>query len=76
MIFSQLIANGIIIVAALSSNWKLATILYLIKESFNDLDIPTSYDIVLDNADSSVQVNMHLDYEGQSIGSLVCMHRS
>ena len=29
-----------------------------------DLDIPTSYDIVLDNADSSVQVNMHLDYEG------------
>ena len=29
-----------------------------------DLDIPTSYDIVLDNVDSSVQVNMHLDYEG------------
>jgi len=29
-----------------------------------DLDIPTAYDIVLDNADSSVQVNMHLDYEG------------
>ena len=41
MILSQLIANGIIIVAALSSNWILATVLYLIKESFNDLDIPT-----------------------------------
>ena len=41
MILSQMIANGIIIVAALSSNWILATVLYLIKESFNDLDIPT-----------------------------------
>ena len=29
-----------------------------------DVDIPTSYDIVLDNHDSSIQVNMHLDYEG------------
>ena len=29
-----------------------------------DVDIPTSYDIVLDNQDSSVQVRMHLDYEG------------
>ena len=29
-----------------------------------DVDIPTSYDIVLDNYDSSVQVRMHLDYEG------------
>lgn len=29
-----------------------------------DVDIPTSYDIVLDNHDSSVQVRMHLDYEG------------
>lgn len=29
-----------------------------------DVDIPTSYDIVLDNHDSSLQVNMHLDYEG------------
>ena len=33
MILSQMIANGIIIVAALSSNWILATVLYLIKES-------------------------------------------
>ncbi|MBG74031.1 MAG: hypothetical protein CL796_04205 [Chloroflexi bacterium] len=41
MILSQMIANGIIIVAALSSNWILATVLYLIKETFNDLDIPT-----------------------------------
>ena len=41
MILSQMIANGIIIVAALSSNWILATVLYLIKESFNELDIPT-----------------------------------
>lgn len=41
MILSQIIANSIIIVAALSTNWIIASILYLIKEAFNDLDIPT-----------------------------------
>jgi len=41
MILSQVIANSIIIVAALSTNWIIASILYLIKEAFNDLDIPT-----------------------------------
>ena len=29
-----------------------------------DVDIPTSYDIVLENNDKSIMINMHLDYEG------------
>ena len=58
MIFSQLIANGIIIVAALSSNWILATILYLIKESFNDLDIPTRQAFMMSIVKESNQTQM------------------
>ena len=29
-----------------------------------DVDIPTSYDIILENNNSSLQIKMHLDYEG------------
>lgn len=58
MILSQMIANGIIIVAALSSNWILATILYLIKESFNDLDIPTRQAFMMSIVKESNQTQM------------------
>ena len=58
MILSQMIANGIIIFAALSTNWIIATILYLIKESFNDLDIPTRQAFMMSIVNEKNQTQM------------------
>ena len=58
MISSQMIANGIIIFAALSTNWIIATILYLIKELFNDLDIPTRQAFMMSIVNEKNQTQM------------------
>ena len=58
MILSQVIANSIIIVAALSTNWIIAAILYLIKETFNDLDIPTRQAFMMNIVSEQNQTQM------------------
>ena len=58
MILSQIIANSIIVVAALSTNWIIASILYLIKEAFNDLDIPTRQAFMMNIVSEQNQTQM------------------
>ena len=58
MILSQLIANTIIVIAALSTNWIIASILYLIKEAFNDLDIPTRQAFMMNIVSEENQTQM------------------
>ena len=58
MILSQLIANSIIVIAALSTNWIIASILYLIKEAFNDLDIPTRQAFMMNIVSEENQTQM------------------